>query len=73
MIYRNFGNSGLKISAISLGTATYNNNFDNLETNQKTIEVAESTTSILRSTMEGETQKFSWEPFYAISKFQEKK
>lgn len=40
MIYRNFGNSGLKISAISLGTATYNNNSDNLETNQKTIEVA---------------------------------
>lgn len=24
MIYRNFGNSGLKISAISIGTANYN-------------------------------------------------
>lgn len=23
MIYRNFGNSGLKVSAIALGTATY--------------------------------------------------
>ena len=39
MIYRNFGNSGLKISAISLGTATYSS-MEQLETNQKTIELA---------------------------------
>lgn len=39
MIYRNFGNSGLKISVISLGTAIYNN-LDQLDTNQRTIEYA---------------------------------
>jgi aryl-alcohol dehydrogenase-like predicted oxidoreductase len=39
MIYRNFGNSGLKVSAIALGTATYKG-MEDLEINQKTIETA---------------------------------
>ena len=39
MIYRTFGNSGLKISAISLGTATYSSQ-DQLPANQLVIESA---------------------------------
>jgi aryl-alcohol dehydrogenase-like predicted oxidoreductase len=39
MLYRNFGSSGLKISAISLGTAIFNKP-EQLETNQQTVAAA---------------------------------
>lgn len=39
MIYRNFGNSGLKVSAISLGTAIYTNP-DELNNHQEVIATA---------------------------------